>query len=659
MNVRRTAIRFAILSFVLLFICALSAPAALAAPRLIADSSSKILTPQQALNLRRIADLRFSPDGTRLAFTVLEPPKGTENPAHIWVLNISTKQARQYTYSGKSENSPRWSPDSKFLAFLSNRDGNRQIYLAPSNGGDAYAITQGKRDIRAFEWSPDGKQIAFLAPDEPTAAELKKKADKDDAIVVDKDAKHTRVWILDVATKKTRAITDEHWEVRELAWIPSGDRLIISATDHPESDNDTDRIFSLDLSSGQMSQLVAPKGPFGDIRVSPDGKEFAYMGARVDGPEPHDIYVHSTGAQATGASRNLTAASIDRAMNGIEWRPDGSLMAVAQTGFKTTLYSIAADGHATAVENVAPNPRAYAISSSGALAFVGGSATEPSEIYLANAGAAPAERVTNLNSSWNSIALAKPEFFHYKSFDGLPIEGELLKPLNYGGLSRVPLIVLVHGGPTGAWSDSIDTWGQLLAARGFAIAYFNIRGSTGYGEKFMEMNRADWGGADFRDVMAGVDYLIAQGIADPNKLGIGGWSYGGYMSEWAITQTDRFKCAVSGAGMVDLIAEFDTERGPSYDKWFWGLPYDHPEGFLNHSPFMYLKHAHTPILILQGIADTTDPLGQSTGLYRGLKFYGDKAELVEYPRENHGFHEEKHELDRLNRIIAWYEKYLK
>ena len=173
------------------------------------------------------------------------------------------------------------------------------------------------------------------------------------------------------------------------------------------------------------------------------------------------------------------------------------------------------------------------------------------------------------------------------------------------------------------------------------------------------MNRADWGGADFRDVMAGVDYLIAQGIADPNKLGIGGWSYGGYMSEWAITQTDRFKCAVSGAGMVDLISEFNTERGPSYDKWFWGLPYDHPEGFLNHSPFLYLKHARTPILILQGINDTTDPLGESTGLYRGLKFYGSKAVLVEYPRENHGFHEEKHELDRLNRIIAWYEQYLK
>ena len=636
------------------------APAALAAPRPPADSASTTITPQQALNIRRIADLRFSPDGTRLAFTVTEPPKDTTIATHIWIMNVATKQARQYTYSDKSDNSPRWSPDGKFLAFLSNRDEDRQIYLLSSSGGDSYAITTGKRSIASFAWSPDGKQIAFLASDEPTDAAQKKEKDKDDAVVVDEEDKHSRVWILDVATKKTRAITGTQWEVREAEWMPTGDRLVISATDHPESDDNTDRIFSLDLAGGQMSLLAAPKGPFGDIRVSPDGTQFVYVGSRVDGPEPHDIYVHAAEAQAADPSRNLTAASVDRAMNGVEWRSDGSLMAIAiaETGFKTTLYSVASDGHANAIENAAPNPHGFAVSSSGALAFVGESATAPPEIYLADAGASP-ERVTHLNSSWDSIILAKPEFFHYNSFDGQQIEGALLKPLGYDGHSRVPLVVLVHGGPTGAWSDSIDSWGQLLAAHGFAVTYFNIRGSTGYGEKFIEMNRADWGGADFKDVMAGVDYLIAQGVADPNKLGIGGWSYGGYMSEWAITQTNRFKASVSGAGMVDLIAEFETENGPSYDKWFWGLPYDRQEAMLKYSPYLYLKNCHTPILILQGINDTTDPLGQSTGLYRGLKFYGAPAELVEYPRENHGFREEKHMLDRLNRILAWYEQYLK
>ena len=630
-----------------------------AGPRPIGDSPAEPrLTPQQALNLRRITDLRFSPNGTRLAFTVAEPPKGTANARHIWLMNVATRQVRQYTFSGKSDDSPRWSPDGKFLAFLSNREKYRQIYLMPSDGGDAYAITGGKRNIGSFEWSPDGKQIAFLAPDAPTLAEEKKKKDKDDAIVVDNDNKHSRIWILDVATQKARALTAEKWQVREAQWTPDGERLIISATDHPESDDDTNRIFSVDASSGKMALLVAPKGPFGGIRVSRDGKQFAYIAARFDGPEPTDIYVRSLNSQPEDPSRNLTANSVDRPMRGFEWRPDGSLVSIAESGFKTAFYSIGADGSAKTLGNIVPNPGGFAVSSTGTIAFVGQTATAPPEIYLAAANER-AQRVTRVNASWDSVILAKPSFFHYHSFDGLEIEGELLKPLGYQKGSRVPLVVLVHGGPTGAWSDSIDPWGQLLAAHGFAVAYFNIRGSTGYGEKFMEMNRADWGGADYKDVMAGVDYLVQEGIADPNRLGIGGWSYGGYMAEWAITQTNRFKAAVSGAGMVDLIAEFETENGPSYDKWFWGLPYDNPEGFLKHSPFLYLKNAHTPILILQGLADTTDPPGQSTGLYRGLKFYGAPAELVEYPRENHGFHEEQHMLDRLNRIVAWYEKYLK
>ncbi len=206
-----------------------------------------------------------------------------------------------------------------------------------------------------------------------------------------------------------------------------------------------------------------------------------------------------------------------------------------------------------------------------------------------------------------------------------------------------------------------DPLGQLLAARGYAVLYPNIRGSSGYGQKFIELNRGDWGGGDYRDVMAGIDDLITRGIANPEKLAIGGWSYGGYMSEWAITQTTRFKAAVSGAGLSNLISEYGTEQGPAYDEWFYGVPYEPTKvaGFLNSSPFVHLKNVKTPTLILQGDADIVDPPGQSQELYRGLKRYGVETELVAYPREPHGFHEEKHLLDRLNRILAWYDKHLK
>jgi dipeptidyl aminopeptidase/acylaminoacyl peptidase len=269
-----------------------------------------------------------------------------------------------------------------------------------------------------------------------------------------------------------------------------------------------------------------------------------------------------------------------------------------------------------------------------------------------------ARAVTDVNARWNTTTIAQPEFVKYKTLDGLDIEAALLKPLGSASGKR-PFVVLVHGGPTGRWADAFEPWGQLLAARGYVVLYPNVRGSTGYGQRFVEMNRADWGGGDYKDVMAGVDWAIAQGLADPNRLGIGGWSYGGYMAAWAVTQTTRFKAAVSGAPVIDLASEFGTEAGSAYDEWFYGTPYERLQGFINGSPITFVKNAKTPTLLLQGEADETDPIGQSQQFYRGLKRYGVDAELVIYPREPHGLREEKHLLDRLNRIISWYDRYLK
>jgi dipeptidyl aminopeptidase/acylaminoacyl peptidase len=298
------------------------------------------------------------------------------------------------------------------------------------------------------------------------------------------------------------------------------------------------------------------------------------------------------------------------------------------------------------------------VSPEGVLAFVSQNATQPEELWLWDQKTQP-QQISHLNEAWKEYTLSAPQYYRYKSFDGTEIEAALLKPPGYDGKLKLPLIALIHGGPTGRWSEAIDTWGQLLATHGYAVFYPNIRGSVGYGQKFVESNRGDWGGGDFQDVMAGVKDLVERGIADPNRLGIGGWSYGGYMAEWAITQTNDFKVAVSGAGMANLISEFGTEDHPAGDEWFYGVPWEKPEGFLNSSPFIHLKNAKTPTLVLQGDADPVDPPGQSQELYRGLKRYGVEAELAVYPREPHGFHEEKHLLDRLNRILAWYDKYLK
>jgi dipeptidyl aminopeptidase/acylaminoacyl peptidase len=622
-------------------------------------SGPKLLTPEGSLNVRSISDLQFSPDGNRVVFVVTEPAKGEGRARHIWVFDKTSNAVRQFTYSAKSETSPRWSPDGKQLAFISSREGDdEQIFLMPASGGEASATTKGKRSVEEFVWSPDGKQIAFLAPETNSEAEEKKLKDKNDARVKDKDDKHTGIWVTTLASGETKRLTKPNLQVKEIAWQPNSDILTFVGTDHPESDQDTDRIFGIRVADGVVKVLITPHGPVGRLRPSASGKSFGYVGCREDGPSPHDLMIADVNAQA---ARNLTGATLDRPIREFQWMQDGGIMALYVDGFRGKFVSFTASGGTNELPSAKlPSVAGFAVSNAGEVALVGQSATQPEELWLWDQKG-EAKQVSHLNDTWKEFALGTPEIYEYKSFDGVEIEAALLKPANYDGKSKVPLIALIHGGPTGEWSDSIDTWGQLLAARGYAVFYPNIRGSSGYGEKFVEMNRGDWGGADFKDVMAGVDDLIAKKIADPEKLAIGGWSYGGYMSEWAITQTTRFKAAVSGAGLSNLISEYGTERGPSYDEWFYGVPYepDKLTAFLNSSPFVYLKNAKTPTLILQGDSDPVDPLGQSQELYRGLKHYGVEAEFVEYPREPHGFHEEKHLLDRLNRILAWYDKYLK
>ena len=635
---------------------ALLAGVALAGQEKQTSEESKILAPEDFLQLRGMQDPQFSPDGMRVAFVVGDPLSGQHRTRHIWMYDLKGKSARQFTYSEKSEISPRWSPDGKQLAFLSGRNGDQQqIFVMRVDGGEALALTKSKESVGAFEWAPDGQQIAFLAADAKTDEQEKKEKDKDDSNVTDKDERQARLRVLDLATKKERPLTPANWEVKEMKWSPRGKSLIIVATDKPESDSETDRLFAVAVVDGEMKQLLAPRGAFGDIQIAASGTAIAFRGCREDGPNPHDLMLLGVGEPA---AQNLSGANLDRQIMDFHWLPDGTILADALDGFHSRFVSYNSDGGRNDIPLLASNPQQFAVSANGNVAFVGETATEAAELWIWNRKDKP-ERATHLNESWTKHALVKPEIFKYRSFDGVEIEAALVKPADWDGKTKLPLIAYVHGGPTGAWEDSVDAWSQLLAARGFAVILPNIRGSIGYGQKFVEMNRADWGGADYKDVMAGVHDLVNRGIADANRLGIAGWSYGGYMSEWAITQTNEFKGAVSGAGMSNLISEFGTERGPAYDEWFWGVPYEKPEGFLNHSPFLFLRKAKTPTLILQGENDTVDPMGQSQELYRGLKRYGVPTELVLYPREPHGFQEMKHRLDMQKRMVAWLEKYVK
>jgi dipeptidyl aminopeptidase/acylaminoacyl peptidase len=610
-----------------------------------------------ALNRRSIGDLRLSPDGSRLAMVVSEPVKGSSQRRNIWVYEIAASNLKPFTAGAKADTRPRWSPDGRTLAFLSDREGSAQVFLISADGGEARPLTESKTGINSFEWSPDGKRIALLTTAPKTEEEEKKEKDKDDARLVGKPEDRTLLQVIDVESKALTTLVKGVWRVSEFLWTPDGKELIVVATDNPQQELLSEKIYRVSAADGAMTLLASPAGPFGQLKVSPDGTALAYVGSRGGGPQPHDLFVQPL---AGGSAQNLTAQSLDRPVGDFSWENSRALLILVDEGLGDTFYALTVDGKAERSDSTPGFLVGSYAKGKNTLAFVGETTVEAPELYVA-AGPGKPTKVSHWNKEWDDIKLLKPEIVRYPSFDKKQIEAALLKPESAPTGARLPAVILVHGGPTGAWTNRFEAWGQLLAARGFAVLYPNVRGSTGYGHDFMVLNRRDWGGGDFKDVLAGADWLVRKGIADPNRIGIGGWSYGGYMAAWAVTQTTLFRASVSGAPMTDLAMEYGTEEAGinAYDTWFMGNPYENLTLFTARSPVTHVKKVTTPTLILCGENDTTDPVEQCYQFHRGLRRYGLKTEFVVYPREGHGIREEKHRIDMLNRIVGWFEKYLK
>jgi dipeptidyl aminopeptidase/acylaminoacyl peptidase len=632
-------------------------PRAVEQSQAVPTPSSKVLTPEMILNRWSIGDLRVSPDGNRVAFVVSEPAKASGQRRNIWVHDIPAASLKQLTAAAKSDTRPRWSPDGRSLAFLSDRDGTNQVFLIPLDGGEARPLTESKTGIDTFAWSPDGKRIAILTSAPKTEDEEKKEKDKDDARVIGKPEDRALLQVMDIESKDLKTLVKGAWRVSDFVWMPDGSSLVLIATDNPRQDLLTEKIYRVSAADGEMKVLASPAGPFGDLKISPDGTMLAYVGSRGDGPQPHDLFIQPT---AGGPARNLTAQPIDRPIEAFNWEAAGALFIQVEAGFGGAFFSLTLDGKVEKSDWAPALLVGSHVRGKTGLAFVGESAVEAPELYIALKPGQP-EKVSHFNKAWDDIQLLKPEIVRYPSFDQKEIEASLLRPENTPSGAKLPAVILVHGGPTGAWSNRFDAWGQLLAAHGFAVLSPNIRGSTGYGHDFMVLNRRDWGGGDFKDVMAGMDWLIDHKIADPNRIGIGGWSYGGYMAAWAVTQTTRFQASVSGAPMTDLALEYGAEDAGinPYDTWFLGNPYENLPLFTERSPVTYVKKVKTPTLLLCGENDATDPVEQCYQFHRGLQRYGIETEFVVYPREGHGIREEKHRIDVLNRMIGWFEKFLK
>lgn len=607
------------------------------------------LTIEKAMQVRQPSDLQWAPDGKRVALTLQEPVADKPPVRHIWVYDLARRELRQWTASAKSESMPRWSPDGLMLAFLSDREESQQIWLMPIGGGEAMKLTSAKNSVDGFHWSPDGARIAYLASDPKTADEEKKQKDQDDARVIDVDYKPVRAWTVEVATKAATAITSGPWNLQEIAWLPDGKRLVAIATDRPADDRRTERLYSFTLDNGRMEEILAPPAPIGKIQVNPRGNAVAFVSSPADGPTAQDLFVLPLD---TKSPRNLTGPYMDRPVLSFEWMPDGEIATLFENGFHTEL-DAAGEKRRKLVTDDSLDVSQFTVSHAGAVAYVTESAAVLPELFVEG------KPVSHFNDGFKNVALQKSELYRYKSFDGTPIEAALFRGAGAPEGQPQPVVFLIHGGPAGAWRSRFDALTQLLVTHGYTVMQPNIRGSAGYGQKFLASIRGDWGGGDYKDVMAGVDDLVRRGIADPKRLGIGGWSYGGYMAEWAITQTDRFRFAICGAGMADLATEFGTEAGSASDEWYYGVPYENLVGFQKSSPITFIKNARTPTLILHGEADTTDPISQSQMLYRGLKRYNVPAEFVVYPREPHGLREPKHVADRYRRSLEWADKYVR
>ncbi|MGA2262705.1 MAG: hypothetical protein ABSH28_14880, partial [Acidobacteriota bacterium] len=433
------------------------------------NASASVLSPEQTLKRYGISDLQLSPDEKYVAFVVSDPIKGSDQRRNIWLLKTETKTLVHFTTSEKSDSQPRWSPDGQNLAFVSTRGERPQIYTVRIDGGEAQALTESKTGVQSFEWSPDGKQIAFLARIANTESEDKKLKEKDDARAIDRDDKNSLLHLIDLQSRKVRQLSETKWRISDFTWTPQGDQLILSANDAPQPDWMTDRIYSLRISDEKMTEVAAPRGPFGEIKISPDGKSIAYTGSRGDGPDPHDLLLMPI---AGGQPANLTSSSIDRPIDAFNWRRDGSILAGITTGFTRVFYSITTDGKAQKLREAPVPPSGAFVAGAEVLAYVAESTTVAPELWLSRKGGI-AEKVTQFNKEWDAIPLSKLEIVRYRSFDGKEIEAGILKPAGYRAGTKAPFIVMVHGGPTGSWADRFDRWGQLLASRGYAILYPN------------------------------------------------------------------------------------------------------------------------------------------------------------------------------------------
>ena len=655
-----------------------------------AEAATKpVFQPADVHHIKTVSDLAIAPDGQWVAYQVGSTNVDKdESPSDLFMVSWDGKTRIQLTHTEDSnESHPRFSPDGKFLAFIAARtDGQSdesddpraksQIWLLNRAGGEAQRLTEMPGGVSGFEWSPDSKRMVLVSDDPEDSDEKADDAPSHDTpkpIVIDRyqfkqdrvgylGDRYQRLYIYDLESNNAALLTPGKFDSSEPRWAPDGKRITFTSKRQGDPDrHGNSDIYVIEANEGATAkQITHWEGPDSEPVFSPDGKWIAYLQggpAKYAGYDPAQLAIISV----AGGEPKLPTAALDRASGSVRWSPDGKrLYFLFVDDRKKFVASVPFEGGVPTLHFPADDQpgvvRAFAMGPNGA-AVVATFGQQPAEIYRAHDGTALSDHNREL---LDSIEFATVEGYDAVSKDGTPVGAMLLKPPGFRKGVRYPTIAYVHGGPTAQDGFEFDATSQALAAQGYLVVNPNYRGSIGRGRDFSRIIYADWGNLEIQDIHAVMDKLVADGLADPERLGIGGWSYGGMNTNYAIATDTRFKAAVSGAGIANAITGYGTDQYIRQYENEIGLPWESLDPYIKISyPFLHADRIKTPTLFMCGEKDFNVPLINSEQMYQALRSLEVPTQLVIYPGQYHGLVKPSYVEDRLQRMIDWYGRYLK
>ncbi len=638
-------------------------------------------TPELQVKMKIVGSPKISPDGRKIVYTVNEPVMSADKSeflTHLWLANTDGSDNRQITFGDKSAANPKWSPDGSMIAFTSNRKDNRnQIYVLRVAGGEAEQITDGKGAVSNFEWAPDGRSFAFTMSDPKTDAEEKDGKGRNDFRWVDENVKIARLYLTPLAAdaagkREVKKIGDTGRHVTAFDWSSGGRSLVFAHVKSPVVDHwPTSDVSLVDINTEEVIPVASTDLAEQNPSFSPDGRwlVMTVSDRPVRWAQSNRIHAYPVqNARISGASPRVLAASPDGqpAIGG--WMPDSVRVYFTEAkGTGTALYEgNVASGTVKEISYTDGVVGAFDFDRTGnALAFVMHDIDSPPEVYYGRSGSTAPVQISRANGEMAKLTVPRTEVIKWKSKDGREIEGLLTYPMGYKPGTKVPFILNIHGGPAGVFNQGyVGGRGAYplasFASKGFAVLRPNPRGSSGYGVEFRRANIRDWAGMDYEDLMTGVDHAIGMGVADPARLGVMGWSYGGYMTSMIITKTDRFKAASAGAPVTNLMSFNGTADIPSFiPDYFEAEFWDDPAVYAKHSAMFNIKNAKTPTLIQHGENDIRVPISQGYELYVALKRRGVPTRMIVLPRQPHGIQEPRLQIATMQSNLDWFEKYIK